>query len=300
MLRWTVEEGRRDFVVEDYIMRKLPGVERKEALYLVKTGARVNGLSVKKGFNLEPGDIFELYSDGKYKLPTVALYEDDNIIIFEKQPGVHGITHNNDVDHMYAIAEEYMRKKGMFDIGSLTLPYVCHDMETLFGGLMIVAKEETILKQVADALKERRIRRFFRVITGGVPKASGEELHHYLTIKKNGVEISGRPKLGAAPVLTRYWPAGEFDGLYAIDVETVTDQPHQLRAHLAYAGFPVLGDEQYGSAKLNKKYSVFEPAVWADRIDFEVGQNNALEYLDKKSIFAKGMLLPLLPKVKEI
>ena len=77
-----------------------------------------------------------------------------------------------------------------------------------------------------------------------------------------------------------------------LEIDQVTDHPAQICAQLAYMKLPVLGDQVYGSTRQNRKGAAKYPALWLHRIEFALGKNNPLEYLDGTSIEAKNVKLP--------
>jgi 23S rRNA-/tRNA-specific pseudouridylate synthase len=187
-----------------------------------------------------------------------------------------------------------MEQKGEYSLKGQLVPYLCHNIDTHIGGLMIVAKHEIIYQEVIRALKERRIRRFYKCITLSGPREDAGQLHGFITRARKGdrAEVLLKPGRGTRHTLTKYRVLQTNAALSLLEAEAVTDEPHQIRAHFAKCGFAVLGDALYGKKAQNKKYGVQLPAIWADRILFDTGKNNPLAYLDGKDIIATRADLP--------
>ena len=83
-------------------------------------------------------------------------------------------------------------------------------------------------------------------------------------------------------------------GLSLLEVQLVTGKMHQIRAHLASVGIPVLGDNIYGDAAANKKFGMPCQAMWAHKLIFDTGTGNALEYLNGKEFIAPTIDLPFI------
>ncbi len=106
------------------------------------------------------------------------------------------------------------------------------------------------------------------------------------------LEISKTTMHGSSPVCIKYDLIADNGEFSLLEVELVTDHIAQICAQLALHGMPVLGDGVYGKARVNAKYGAKLPALWAYRLNFEVGRNNPIEYLDNSYVEAEYIGLP--------
>ena len=105
--------------------------------------------------------------------------------------------------------------------------------------------------------------------------------------------VSAKKMRGSVPIYTRYRVL-ESNGIFSVvEIEPVTQYLNQERAHMEAAGYPILGDRLYGDARANKKLGIKYQALWANRIRFNTGVNNMLEYLNGKTIETEDIDFPL-------
>jgi len=299
MIRLVVPEGQNDGLLKNCIRDMLPQMREGDIQKLLRKGdVRVNGVRVKKDMAVHAGDVVELYVAGEYVsfLPKPeVVYEDENLIVFNKQPGISCISDKLDgKPTLYLLAGEYMKQTGEYSEEGLTVPYLCHRLDHYTGGLVIVAKSQQMFEYVFEAFKQRRVRKFYKALVCGRPAQPQGELHDFIIkdAASSKVKVVRAPARNALPAVTRYSLEKTGREISLLDVELVTGRTHQARAHLASAGLPILGDDKYGNRKLNKKYAVRYQALWAYKLLFETGVNNPLEYLNGKVIETGHILLP--------
>lgn len=277
----------------------LPEMRMGDIQKLMKKGdVKLNGVRTKKDVPVKTGDVIEVYVEADYAsfLPGPDIvYEDENIILFNKQPGISCVSDKPDgKPTLYSIAEEYMKRTGEFDINGLSVPYICHRLDHYTGGIVIVAKSQLYFEYIFEAFKQRRIRKFYKAIVCGRPDPERQELHDYIEKDALGakVKVLKAPNKNTLPAVTRFTLEKSNGEVSLLDVELVTGRTHQARAHLASAGLPILGDDKYGNRKMNKKYAARYQALWAYKIIFETGKNNCLEYLNERTFETDHILLP--------
>ena len=300
MRRWQIPADAEGLTAEEWIAEMLTDGDLKQAAELVKERGRLNSAAVRPKEKLVKRDILEIYTeDTPFAEQSVILYEDENLIAYNKEQDISCYTQKGELSPgLYELAAQHMRDTGEFNINSYTLPYLCHGIATNVGGIILIAKDEILFRYIAEAIAQRRIKRKYRCIVLGVPAEDQFELHHRLFAKDklSKVQIIEPSEKDGIPVYLRAKLLKTDGHLSLLEIDMVTDHPAQICAQLAQAKLPVLGDNIYGSVRKNKKYAALYPALWEYRIEFSIGKNNPLEYLDGTAItancklpFAKGL-----------
>lgn len=296
MRRWLIPSDAEGMTAEQWVAEVVTNGDAKAASELIKNGARLNSAPTKPKEKIYEKDIFELYTENTpYAEVSDIVYEDENILAYNKEQDISCYTEKGELaPGLYELAEQHMRETGEYNIQSYTLPYIAHGIDKQTGGIILIAKDEILYRYIAEAMAQRRIKRYYRCIVCGVPAVEHAELHHKLLAKDKfaKVQVVDSESKEGIPVYLRYRQI-KTDGKYTLlEIDQVTDHPAQICAQLAYAKLPVLGDAVYGSSRQNRKMAAKLPALWEYRIDFAIGKNNPLEYLDGTTIEAERIKLP--------
>ena len=291
MRRWQIPADAEGLTAEEWIAEMLTDGDLKQAAELVKERGRLNSASVKPREKLVKRDVLEIYTeDTPFAERSEILYEDENLLAYNKEQDISCYTAKGELSPgLYELAAQHMRETGEFNINSYTLPYLCHGIATNVGGIVLIAKDEILFRYIAEAIAQRRIKRYYRCIVIGVPQEDIFELHHKLFAKDklSKVQVMEHNEKDGVPVYLRAKLLKTDGQLSLLEIDMVTDHPAQICAQLAHMKLPVLGDNTYGSTRKNRKLAALYPALWEDRIEFALGKNNPLEYLDGTSITAE-------------
>lgn len=254
---------------------------------------------------LEEGDVLTLYINDEFfdsaketdflTAPTSLdiVYEDKNIIIVNKKTGL--VVHednDNTSDTLINRIKRYLYEKGEYEPEKEMsfAPSLCNRIDRNTEGLVICAKNAESLRIMNQKIKDREIKKKYRCVCIGNFKNKSDEISAYLVKdeENNKVRIYDNPVENSKKIITRYTVLKQKGELSLLEIDLITGRTHQIRAHMAYIGHPLLGDGKYGENAINKKYSVKTQALCSYSIKFEFTTDSGiLEYLNGKEITAK-------------
>lgn len=266
---------------------------------------KLNSKRCENKTRLEEGDILTLYINDEFfdsaketdflTAPTSLdiVYEDKNIIIVNKKTGL--VVHednDNTSDTLINRIKRYLYEKGEYEPEKEMsfAPSLCNRIDRNTEGLVICAKNAESLRIMNQKIKDREIKKKYRCVCVGNFKNKSDEIFAYLIKdeENNKVRIYDKPVENSKKIITRYTVLKQKGELSLLEIDLITGRTHQIRAHMAYIGHPLLGDGKYGENSINKKYSVKTQALCSYSIKFEFTTDSGiLEYLNGKEITAK-------------
>lgn len=288
----------------DRFLRKYLSEASKGFIYKMirKKNILINGKRAKPEDMIYEGDKIQLYLSEETldkfigrpkkvysKLKPSIVYEDENIIIINKEVGVlsHGSGgefEDNIVDSMVS----YLIGTGDYvpRVEKTFTPSICNRLDRNTSGLIIGAKNYETLKQVNDNIKNRNIKRFYKTIVSGQLKKN-QNLIAYLSKDedRNRVTIRDEEFEGSKEIETNIRSIEAKNGYSILEIELITGRTHQIRGHLSSIGYPIIGDRKYGNKSvneaMNKKFALDNQFLHAYRLVFN-GMEDNLSYLNSK------------------
>lgn len=215
---------------------------------LRKKDIRINNIKVTENVTVHKGDSITVYITDDIlfgsSIKFEKVFEDDNIIVVNKPAGVE-VTGPQSLSSM-------LTKMYGFSI----LP--CHRLDRNTSGLTLFAKNQQSQNILFEKFKNHEIEKHYICRVYGIPKEKHKILTAYLfkDTKKSMVYINDSPKKGYQNIITEYTVISTnlSDNTSILEVILHTGRTHQIRAHLAHIGYPIIGDGKYGINEINKKF----------------------------------------------
>lgn len=266
---------------------------------------KVDGKRAQISTRLTEGCEVELYINDEFFEPAPErydflsasknleiLYEDENLLLLDKKAGV--LSHAGDGeygDNLIARVQRYLYEKGEYDPSTENsfAPALVNRIDRNTGGIVIAAKNSPTLRILNQKMKDRELHKYYLCIVHGcLPQREGTLEGYLLKDEKHKtVRVLEHPCDGAKTIRTRYRVLAEREGLSLVEVDLLTGRTHQIRAHFASIGHPLLGDGKYGSNKLNKQYGYKKQCLYSYKLTFHFTTHAAhLAYLDGKTFQA--------------
>ncbi len=257
--------------LSEFLKKKYPFIGYSVVQKLIrKKEVKVNNKRIADDVLLKMNDVVCVYTANIYSSKIEIVYQDDNIIIVNKPAGIEVCDSENSLEKLLFL--QYQLKV-----------FAVHRLDMNTKGLIMLAKTQNAKNELEKAFKNHDLNKLYLVQVFGTPK-SQEKLVAYL--KKNSdesyVQISNTAKPGYVKILTNYKLIKSENGISTLEVDLLTGKTHQIRAHLAHIGLPVVGDDKYGDKELNKKIKKHRQQLVAYKIEF-VSLGGELSYLNGKS-----------------
>ena len=274
-------DGRR---LTRFLQKALPAAPAGQIARFLRLGRiKVDGKRGREDTVLAAGQRVDLYVEdawfeppervdpfyGKIKPKLTVVYEDENLLVLDKRPGL--VCHPDESEKVHTLltyAQAYLYQRGEWKPGGFA-PALCNRIDRFTGGIVMVAKTPQALHDMDAKIRNHEVEKYYLcIVHGRMPHPEGT-LRHYLLKGPKKVTALRAPQPGAQEAVTYYRVVDEREGLTLCECLLGTGRTHQIRAQFAASGHPLLGDNQYGSAELARRYGRLSgQALYAYRLIF--------------------------------
>ena len=271
-----------------FIRTKKIKVNRKrcEQNYILQQGDEIQ-LFIKDEFFGSPEQDKTVGTLASIKPKLSIVYEDENIILLNKRPGVLVHEDTEGADNTLTMhLKAYLYQRGEYDPdGEQSFaPAMCNRIDRNTGGIVIAAKNAEALRVMNQKIKDGQVSKFYICAVHGVPKKREATLHAWLRkdSANNTVTISDTQRQGYKEIITKYRVLKSSGDRALLEIDLVTGRTHQIRAQMAHIGHPLLGEGKYANNRADRAEGYKYQALYAYRVRFDFEGDDALAYLRGK------------------
>lgn len=267
--------------LDKYLMQQFPvlGPGRLNKA-LRENKIKLNGKRQPLSTRVQNGDVIRIYlldeqlglaaQDGPWfmscRAPAELIYENEDLIVALKPAGIPVDGEDSDTLRARVLRRLYEEKR----LAKESDIRLCHRLDTGTSGLVLLAKNPETEQFLTDAIREHQIRKTYLCVTFGRPVPSADTLKGFLfkDAEKGQVRVLDTPRPGAKEIITSYDTIAVSGRLALLRVGLVTGRTHQIRAHMASIGCPILGDSKYGNNAANRELKLKYQALCAWELAF--------------------------------
>ena len=294
--------------IDKFLQKAVPRLPKSLMYkYLRTKRIKLNGRRAEPQTILACGDVLSLYINDEFfgtvraddfmKAPAAVdiVYEDENILIADKKNGL--VVHEDESDSPDTLInriKHYLYDKGEYDPEKENsfAPALCNRIDRNTGGMVIAAKNAEALRIMNEKIRSRETDKRYLCICVGKPPKEHDTLTAYMfkDSKTNTVTVSDRKSPENRTAVTEYTVIRSNGALSLLEIRLHTGRTHQIRAHMAYIGCPLLGDGKYGINSINREYGIKTQALYSYRLRFDFRTAaGILDYLNGQEFRVKNV-----------
>lgn len=290
MRQFTIGKNDAGQRADKFLQKACPALP-KSAMYkfIRKKSIKRNGKRIEISQKLNEGDVITLYISDEFfaKAEDVRsfmsavdklniVYEDEHLLLIDKPVGL--VVHEDESaspDTLINRVLKYLCKSGCYDPDSELsfIPALCNRIDRNTQGIVICAKTAEALRVLNQKIRDRELSKKYLCITVGIPSKKSDTLkaYHFKNERTKTVSVSDKRLVGYKTMVTEYRVLAEDrqNCLALCEVDLITGRTHQIRAHFAHIGFPLLGDGKYGINRVNRAYNIKTQALCSHKLTFD-------------------------------
>ena len=252
----TVTQDKARDRLDRFLAGAVPALSRSRLKGLIESGrvTRDGAAVTEAAAKVKTGEVYGVFvpapapaAPRPQAIPLNVVYEDDDLIVIDKSPGlvVHPAAGHPDGTLVNALLAHC--GNSLSGIGGVTRPGIVHRLDKDTSGLMVAAKNDAAHRHLAAQLEERKLERRYKALVWGRPRPGQGKVEGLIGRSPANRKKMAVVKKGGKPSLTRYRvlaPVGAAASL--VECRLSTGRTHQIRVHMASLGHPVVGDPLYG------------------------------------------------------
>ena len=280
-------DGRR---LDRWLAAMLPGAAPGQVQKLLREKrVRRNGAVAKADCRLSAGDVMKLFiADQYFEKPDRPdpfysriqprlnlLYEGPDVLLLDKPAGL--LCHPDEHEKVRTLVTElraWLYQRGEWSPGDAFAPALANRIDRFTRGIVLAARTQRGLDALERAIRDRLIDKRYLLVVHGAPKPAEGTLRHCLVKRGNRVEAVRASDQGQKAE-TKYRTLAVRGDLALLECALVTGRMHQIRAQMAAIGHPLLGDNQYGDPRFNRKYGESQQLLCSWRVAFPASLGDA-------------------------
>lgn len=217
----------------------------------------VDGLAAKPALKVKGGECIELFipeaeplSAEAEDLPLDVLYEDDDLVVVNKRPGM--VAHPSQGHRGGTLVNALLHHYGdtLSGIGGVLRPGIVHRLDKDTSGCLVAAKNDAAHRRLIQQFMEREVEKVYLAVTDGVPRPVSGKVEGNIGRSRSDRKLHAMLSTGGRHSLTHYRTLENYGVIALVECRLMTGRTHQARVHLAHVGAPVLCDRDYGKREV--------------------------------------------------
>ena len=235
----------------------------------------VNGQKIRQSYKVQVNDKIEIEEEPPkeielkpQEIPLEILYEDNDIIVINKPKGMVVHPANGNPDGTLVNAVMAVCKNTLSGIGGEIRPGIVHRLDKNTSGAIIVAKNDKAHIKLSEQLKNHEIEKTYIALVRGIVKENNATINMPIGRSKNerkkmAVDAKGKNAITHFKVIERFFE----NNCTLLEIKIETGRTHQIRVHLSYIGYPIIGDDVYSNGK--NKWDISGQCLHAKSLKFK-------------------------------
>lgn len=284
----------------DVYLSDKKGISRENVKRLIsEEKVLLNDKKVKASYKIQEEDVIEVFEEEvkeislkAQEIPLEIIYEDNDIIVINKEKGMVVHPGNGNPDGTLVNAVMSICKDSLSGIGGELRPGIVHRLDKDTSGIIVIAKNDKAHINLSEMLKNREVEKTYLALVRGIVKENEAVINMPIARskvdrKKMAVQKEGKEALTKFKVLKRFYE----NEVTLLEVKIETGRTHQIRVHLSKIGYPIIGDEVYSNGKnkwnikgqmLHAKALKFKHPITGKKMELEAKEPRYFEEIIKK------------------